>query len=320
VSRTRKRARGVGLVEWLVALALGSFVAIAALSVYAQAASGTRTSGAVQQLHETARYAADLLERELRMAGYAGLAPDLGLVDGATAVGAPVPPTLGVAGCAAATALDLARPVVAADGRFALDAAGPLGCSPSPLGRARADSDTLTVRRARLEPGVPERGRLQLASTRSQGTLFADGSVPTGFSTGEVHDLEASAYYVSADSSSGRGVPSLRRKRLVGGASGPRFEDEELAVGVEDLQVEFGMDGEDPDEAPERYVVPGTGSRGDVPRTVRFWLLVRAETMDPSWRDTQVREYAGRRLPGAADAYRRVVVERTVFLRNLRRQ
>jgi type IV pilus assembly protein PilW len=314
------RVRGVGLVEWLVALALGSFVAVAALSVYAQAASGTRTNRAVQQLHETARYAADLLERELRVAGYAGLAPDLGLVDGATAVGEPTPPTLVVGGCAPVAALDLARPVVAADGRFALDATMPLGCSPSPLGRARADSDTLTVRRARLEPGAPERGRLQLASTRSRGTLFTNGNVPAGFSTGEVHDLEASTYYVSADSSSGHGVPSLRRKRLVGGTSGPRFEDEELAVGIEDLQLEFGVDGEDPDEAPERYVPPGGASPGDVPRTVRLWLVVRAETPDPTWRDTLAREYAGRRVVGTADAYRRVVVERTVFLRNLRRQ
>jgi type IV pilus assembly protein PilW len=320
VSRTRSRPRGVGLVEWLVALALGSFVAVAALSVYAQAASGTRTSDAVQQLHETARYAADLLERELRVAGYAGLAPDLGLVDGATRTGAPVPPTLVVAGCAAVAALDLARPVAAADGRFALDAATPLGCAPSPLNRARADSDTLTVRRARLEPGVPERGRLQVATTRGHGTLFADGNVPGPFADGEVHDLEASVYYVSADSSSGRGVPSLRRKRLVGGASGPRFEDEELAVGVEDLQLEFGVDSDDPDETPERHVPPGGEGAGDVPRTVRLWLVVRAETPDPAWRDTLTREYAGRRVVGTGDPYRRAVVERTVFLRNLRRQ
>lgn len=320
MSAVSVRRRGVGLVEWLVALAIGSFVAVAALSVYAQAAAGTRTSGAVQQLHENARHAAELLERELRVAGYAGLAPDLGNVDGAVPAGAPVPAALHVAGCTPTAALDLAQPVVAADGRFALDATTSLGCPPSPHGRARADTDTLTVRRVRLEPGAPERGRLQLASTRAQGTLFADGSVPGAFGTGEVHDLEAAVYYVSADSSGGRGIPSLRRKRLVGGTSGPRFEDEELAVGVEDLQVEFGVDGDDPDEAPERYVVPGAESRGDVPRTVRFWLLVRAETMDLSWRDTQLREYAGRRSAGAADAYRRIVVERTVFLRNLRRQ
>jgi type IV pilus assembly protein PilW len=310
----------VGLVEWLVALALGSFVAVAALSVYAQAAAGTRTSLAVQQLHENARYAADLLERELRVAGYAGLAPDLALADGATSADAPVPAALRIAGCAPAVALDLERAVTAADARYAVEAAIPVGCPPSPHGRAVESADTLTVRRARLEPGRAERGRLQLATTRVRSVLFADGAMPAGFDAGEVHDLEAAVYYVAADSSSGRGIPSLRRKRLVGGATGPRFEDEELAVGVEDLQVEFGVDGGDDDEAPERYVVPGAEDPGDVPRTVRFWLRVRADAPDPTWRDTQARAYADRTVRGAGDAHRRVVVERTVFLRNLRRQ
>ena len=316
----RGHCRGVGLVEWLVALALGAFVAVAALSVYANAAAGTRTSLAVQQLHENARSAADLLERELRVAGYAGLAPELATVDGATPPGAAVPIPLRVAGCTPVAALDVSRAVTGADGRYALDAATPLGCAPSPHGRARSEADTLTVRRARLEPGAPERGRLQLATTRAQGALFADGVAPAGVADGEVHDLEAAVYYVAEDSTGARGFPSLRRKRLVGGPAGPRFEDEELAVGVEDLQVEFGVDGEDADETPERYVVPGAEGPADVTRTVRFWLRVRAETPDASWRGTPAQQYSNRRFAATTDTYRRVVVERTVFLRNLRRQ
>jgi type IV pilus assembly protein PilW len=310
----------VGLVEWLVATTIGAFVSVAALAVFAQSASGSRSSGAVQQLHENARYAADLLERELRVAGYAGLAPEFGAVEGALHPGAPVPAELRTAGCTPALALDLAAPVAAADGRYALDAARPLDCAPAPHARARAGADTLTVRRARLEPGRPERGRLQLAATRTRGMLFADGAMPAGFATGAVYDLEAATYYVSADSTATRGVPSLRRKRLVGGAAGPRFEDEELAIGVEDLQVELGVDGDDADEAPERYVAPGRQDPTDVPRTVRFWLSVRSEVADPAWRDSAPRRYAGRTVAGSGDRYRRIVVERTVFLRNQRRQ
>ena len=98
MSTVRARVAGVGLVEWLVAVALGGFVAVAALSVYANAAAGTRTSVAVQQLHENARYAAELLERELRVAGYAGLAPELRIVEGSTAQVAAVPAALRVTG------------------------------------------------------------------------------------------------------------------------------------------------------------------------------------------------------------------------------
>ena len=51
------------------------------------------------------------------------------------------------------------------------------------------------------------------------------------------HRLEVEVYYVSRDSTGARDVPSLRRKRLVGGTAGPRFEDEELAPGISRLQV-----------------------------------------------------------------------------------
>lgn len=315
----RRRMPGVGLVEWLVSLALGTLVAVAALHVYARAAADARTSGAVQHLHESARYAADLLERELRVAGYAGLAPELATVDGATPAGTPPPPALAVAGCTPAAALDLAHAVTAADALYALDAATPLGCAPSPFARAQSQSDTLTVRRTRLEPSAAERGRLQVASTRARAVLLADGAVPAALAMGQVHDLEAATYYVSQDSSTARGVPSLRRKRLVGGATGPRFEDEELAVGVEDLQVELGVDGADVDETPERYVAPGQQAAGDTPRTVRFWLRVRTEQRDGTWQATPAWNYAGRAYAAPRDAHRRVLVERTVYLRNLRR-
>jgi type IV pilus assembly protein PilW len=315
-----RSVRGFGLVECLVAVALGTVVAIAALTVYARAAADGRTSGALQQLHENARYAADLLESELRAAGHAGLAPDLAFVEGATPLGTPPPPTLAVAGCATALALDVARHVTGADGRYAADAATPLTCAPSPNGRAVAGADTLTIRRARFEPGSAERGRLQLASTRARGVLMTDGLVPAALSAGEVHDLVVGTYYVSADSTGLRGLPSLRRKRLVGGAGGPRFEDEELASGIEDLQVEFGVDGPDADEVPERYVAADDIAADDIVRTVRFWLLARADSPDPTWRDTVPRRYADRELPGRGDAYRRVVVERTVYVRNLRRR
>lgn len=309
---------GFGLVELLVALALGTFASVAALAVYARSAGDARTNLALQRLHETARHAADTLERELRAAAYYGEAPDAVAIDGRTRAGEPPPPELPVAGCTRAQALDLENAVVAADGEYALEPGIPLDCAAAPAGRPRAGSDTLTIRRARMEPGAPEPGRLQLATTRTRGRLFADGRTPLLGRGVQVHDLEVGTYYVAADSTEARGVPSLRRKRLVGG-SRPSFQDEELASGVEDLQVEFGLDGPDADEVPERYATPAERQPDEIVRTVRFWLLVRADDRDPSWRDTRGWAYSNRRLAPTADAYRRIVVSRTVFLRSLRR-
>lgn len=312
-------ARGFGLVETLVAVAIGALVAVAALSVYARSAADARTNGALQELHENARYAADLLERELRAAGYAALAPDFALVFGATAAGGTPPPGLAVAGCASALALDLARSVAASNGTYALSPGVPLGCTPANGAVWTPGTDTLTVRHAGAEPSVPERGRLQLGTNRSQGQLFADGTVPTAYVDGRVHDLEVSTFYVSKDAIGAPGTPALRRKRLVGGAAGPRFDDEELVTGIEDLQIEIGVDGPDPDEIPERYVAADRVAPTDTPRTVRFWLRARAAQRDPTWRDDEGATLAGHAIAATGDAHRRVVVTRTVFLRNSRR-
>lgn len=315
-----KAMAGFGLVEALVALAIGSFVAVAALSVYARSAADARTNGALQDLHENARYAADLLERELRAAGYAGLAPEFARVFGATAVGDVPPAGLGVAGCAPSLALDLAHPVSAANGAYAVATGLPLGCDPAAGARWAQGTDTLTVRRANGESAAPERGRLQLASTRSQGLLLADGALPAAYATGRTHDLEVSTFYVSSNAIGAPGTPALRRKRLVGGAGGPRFDDEELVAGVEDLQVEIGMDGPDPDEIPERYVAPDRVEPSDTPRTVRFWLRVRAPQTDPSSYDGDPVTLADHEIAPTGDAHRRIVVSRTVHLRNQRRR
>ena len=292
----RARRRGFGLVEVLVSLALGTFVAVAALAVHARVAVEARTALALQQAHEAARAAGDLLERELRAAGHLGPAPDAAAVANRATAGTRGR-DFGASQCGPAVATDLARPVTAADGHYALQAGSSLACAPAPSGRTVAGADTLTIRRAGAEPAPAERGRLQLAATRSRGLLFADGRVPLLGPGTAVHDLEVGVYYVAADSSAGAGVPALRRKRLVGGSDGPRFEDEELVVGVEELQVEFGVDGPDPDETPERYVTAADVAADDTTRTVRLTLGVAVR----------------------GDARPRLLVVRTVYLRNLRR-
>lgn len=311
--------RGFGLVETLVAVAIGAFVAVAALSAYARAAADARTNGALQNLHENARYAADLLERELRAAGYAALAPESGFVFGATRVGLTPPTGLAVAGCTSSLALDLAHPVAASNGTYEISPGVPLGCAPAAGATWARETDTLTVRHAGAEPAAPERGRLQIGTNRSQGQLFADGVVPGAYLNGRVHDLEVGTFYVSTNAIGAPGTPALRRKRLVGGAAGPRFDDEELVAGVEDLQVELGVDGPDADEIPERYVAANRIDPADTPRTVRFWLRVRASGRDPSWRDDEGATLADHVIPPTGDAHRRVVVSRTVYLRNSRR-
>jgi type IV pilus assembly protein PilW len=311
-------ARGFSLSELLVALLIGALVVAAALSVFLRSMSDYRLSDRTARLTDNARQALDLLEREIRSAGYWGLTDQGAVIAGHAALDAPVPAGLNVGGgCATNLALDLETAVTSADARYAVDAGHGLVCRAAPSGRSQPGADTLTIRRANSANAVPERGRLQLSTRRTSGRLVADGSGAPGANGAELHDLEASVFYVSMDSTQRPGLPSLRRKRLTGGSGGPRFEDEELVTGIEDLQIELGLDSmSDADDIVDHYVDPTTVPPAGAARTVRLWVLARAEDTDATYTDALVRRYANRELAAPRDGFRRVLVSRTVLIRN----
>ncbi len=117
-------------------------------------------------------------------------------------------------------------------------------------------------------------------------------------------------------------TPSLRRKQLAFAGGAPVIQDREVVPGVEDLQVEFGVD-QNNDQNADYYVTPGTAiPAGRAIVAVRVWLLVRAE--DPDFKMTDVRTYSySDRSGGAAytpgDNFQRVLVTKTIALRNTRR-
>ena len=67
-----KRERDLGLIELLVALAIGSVLIVGAVYVYSQSRSTYRVSDTVARLQEDARYAMSVIEPELQLAGYYG--------------------------------------------------------------------------------------------------------------------------------------------------------------------------------------------------------------------------------------------------------
>src|SRR5690606_17648811 len=130
----------------------------------------------------------------------------------------------------------------------------------------------------------------------------------------------------SGNSTGQPGMPSLRRKVLRGG---PGITDEEIMPGVEDLQIQFGIDpGVDDDGdgivdrfegLASRYVDPDDEALSTA-RTiaVRLWIRVRAAQPEPGFTDGKRYEYADVLFqPAGADAaYRRLLVSRTIHLRN----
>jgi type IV pilus assembly protein PilW len=307
------RARGFTLLELLVAMALCLLMTAGSLQLLARGRAAQRVSESVARLEEQARAALEVIGADLRSAGYWGLVAGPVSIEGATPAGGAEPSGLAVAGgCGNSLALDLARPVTAANGRYAVDAGTSLDCPPN--SRAVAGTDTLTLRSATPEPTSAAAGRLQVETTVADGRLFADG-LPQWPQAARVHDLQVGVYYVASDSTGRRGLPSLRRKRLVGGQR-PAFQDEELVAGIGDLQVELGVDSAgDGDHAIEGWHAPDSAPAGWL-RAVRVHVLAVADTAETPSIALAALSYADRSLPATTERHRRVLASQTFQLRN----
>ena len=120
-------------------------------------------------------------------------------------------------------------------------------------------------------------------------------------------------------------------KTLVGGARGPRIVDREVLPGVEDLQVQFGIDTDDVGAADRgsinRYVNPDNPILDRLSAAfnpdatilaVRIWLRLRAERPENGFIDSKNYVYADQDVPAPNDGFRRTVISTTIYLRNAR--
>ncbi len=320
--RICQRQRGLTLVELMVALAIGSFLIIGAVQIYSQSREAFVVNESIARVQETAQFAMDTIETDLRMASNWGrnsraLAVEgRSLAEDANPLGLSVPTN-----CGNSWALDLALAIDGNNNTYAL------GCGSS--GTAQTNSDVVTIRRASVLPAPLDSGRIQIQSTRVQGMLFDDGATPSEFSPTDsaTHNLLVHSYYVAQTSALMPGVPTLRRKMLtsVGGAA--VIQDQEVAHGVENIQLQLGVD-VNQDNAVDRYVNPGGDSIYD-PNSInyipgarviaaRVWLVVRDVTPEPGITDTSTYKPGDVNLGEPNDNFRRMQVSKTILLRNAR--
>ena len=318
-----KQQAGVTLVELMVALSIGSFLMIGAVQVYNQSRQAFVINESIARVQETAQFAMDTIEADIRMASNWGRHSRGSSVVGRSVTGDANPLTLAVpAGCGAAWALDVSRPVQGNNNNFAL------ACGP--VGGAQVNSDTVTTRRATVAvSSLPlQAGRLYVQTTRIQGELFTDGTVPSAFDpvASETHALLVNTYYVAASSTLIPGVPTLRRKMLGFAGGVPTIVDQEVAPGVENMQLQFGVD-VDQDNTVDRYVNPGDAildplAVGFIPGarvlTARIWLVVRGISPELGIQDLRNYQPGDINLGVYTDAFRRMQVSKTILLRNAR--
>jgi type IV pilus assembly protein PilW len=326
-TRPRSPAQsGMTLIELMVAVAIGAFLMIGAMTVFMQSRTTFRITESLSRLQENARFALEALEADVRMAQYWGFVSRSELILGRR--DPTQPPGIGPATCGQNWTINLNQAVQGTNNSYGWACAGQ-----APV---EVNSDTLVVRHAGDDVITPPNlaGQMAIVTSRYNGTLFNTAAVPAGYDVAggfaQVHRLMVNGYYVRRAAGAGPAAvpPALRRKTL---QTDGTIADEEVMSGVEDMQVQFGIDTD----------APGTANRGSVDRyvnpndpiidptnaafnpnveilAVRVWLRVRAELPENGFVDQTNYVYADQNIPPIGDAFRRVLVSKTIYLRNTR--
>jgi len=332
---------GLTLIELMVALAIGAFLMIGAITVFMQSRATFRITESLSRLQENARFALDAIEPDIRMAHYWGLTARTYLIVGYSPANPsalrrtptdPAAPGM-THPCGTNWAVNLNEAVEGSNGSdpWPWECAAHAGTGPP-----AENSDTLVVRRVSEDPAAPAANQISIQSTRSQpGQIFVGATVPGGYSdaTSATHRLIVNGYYVNQGGLVE--TPSLRRKLLRTFGAGI-VDDEEVMPGVEDMQVQFGVDTDEPGTATRPNPNRGSVDRFVNPDdplidptdiafnpdaeilAVRVWLLVRAERTERGFTDTTNYVYADRDVGPFNDGFRRMLVSKTIYLRNAR--
>lgn len=329
-----RQQRGVGLIELMVAMLIGLFLILGAVTVFNQSRNTYRASEGVARLQETARLAMDVIESDIRMANYWGMNNRAEYIVNRAGPSQPPPAefnaqqqtNVSLCGTAASNwVINLNEYLGGSNNSYGLQ------CAAS---NYQGGSDVVVIRRANeARPAALDPNRVYLQTSRIQGTLFVPNAactlptnptcIPAAYlpPASESRELEARAYYVSSQSTLRNDVPSLRRKRFANvntAVAGDAILDEEIVSGVEDLQVRLGVD-TNGDSNIDQYVNPGgvPGNAAVVSATI--WLRVRAEDRDFGHRDETAYQYADMAAAFTPnDNYRRILVSKTIHIRNSR--
>lgn len=319
---TYKRQQGFNLIELMVAMVIGVFLVAGALRVYTQSQAALIISEQAARLQENARYALQIIERDVRAADLWGLTNESSQIAGSSDPTQPVSAlTASVGDCQVNWSINID---VAIEGSNNVN---PYNTTCIPTSDYVANSDVLVLRHAQSTP-VDEAdllaGVLYIRSATSNGTIFEGPNQPNGIAADGINSrLTTVAYWVSDSSDLSNVVPSLRRSYLSTDGTNPVVISEEVISGVEDLQIQYGIDTTG-DQSVNMYVDFDAVVDPDAILVARVWLRVRAERIEQGYTEDVTYTYADQSFSSANSLvtndtnYRRLLVTKTIEMRNRR--
>ncbi len=259
-SSLNQHARGFSIIELMIALLIGLIVLSGVLSIVINSKRSFLDHQAMSQIQENARYALDTLSREIRMAGYFGCAP---LEKGAINTSA-----VGSIGGYLVNSGQAIVPLVGFDNGQSF---------PTQISDASNGTDAIMIRRVDVEKEYRVVNAPVLAANRDvlvdgtaaiakgmpvvlvapgcdSGVLFNASEAVTAstikglpqgvnlknFVAGaRLAPVLVNTYYIG-NSTAVTGSPALKRESIISTGSGLDTRADELAIGIENLQLEYG--------------------------------------------------------------------------------
>jgi len=334
LNRNRREA-GLTLVEMMVALVITTVLLGGVTQIFISSKQSHKLTDSLGFMQESGRMAINLISHDLRRAGYFGGNADITtLYNGSLDPIAPASGTYNT--CATATtnwALMLTQRVFGLN-----DSAGSYACIPSSGATKYLRGDILAARYSNAQSTTAAElaanaGALYLRTSLSSGRIFAGASASAAVNqiaglAVTVNPLVADAYYIGtgSDTCNGDSIPSLYQVSL---NSTGKPQVQEIVSGIEDLQVQYGLDTDAvADGIANQYLNASDIAAGNFsywtwqgkPATntivsVRLWIVSRAACADATYTSDITYTYADKTsTPG--DHYRRQVYSATVALRN----
>lgn len=320
---THKSALGFSLVELMVAMAIGLVLIAGLAMLFANSSqTGNELEKSIRQI-ENGRYALELLNEDVSVAGYYGEVSTTGITQGAASACATTVATLGwnnatltvpvpITGFSATEAAALACLSNHKDGTTAL-VLRRMDTAAVVAGTATDGSVYLQTSRCSTDPNAT---RFILSTTASDFTLR--GLACTSINT--VHRYITRIYYIASCNECGVDtVPTLKRAEL----RGNQMVISPLAEGIEDVTYDFGFD-TDGDGSPDTYLAGLSGVAGapdnDWNNVVGVRINLLSRSTEPSAGVTDGKTYAlglaGTRGP-FNDSYKRRAYTVTSRLNNV---
>jgi len=318
-----KKQAGFTLVEIMITMLLSLVLGFAIVTVFVNNSHSFNQDDNVLRMQDDARYALQQIAFDLSMAGhYAELLSPANVVqDASLAIGTDCGPAAINSWTYLTTqpATDASLSLVAIDNATSAQVVGSHSCFAG--GEVAPGTDVVSIKRvAGAESTVLRNGGIYLRTNGTVGLLFRSPmlgapTIPIALPRTEWEYRPAIYYIRQFANTPGDNIPTLCRKVLAGG--GPSMVTECIASGIENLQIEYGVDTSS-DGNPNAYVSAPT--LADLQNVVSARIFLLARTTDIDTRHTNQKTFSLSNSPDftPADSFHRRVFSTTVAIQNIR--